>query len=265
MATGLELIKAAEAGDEARLRELLAGGADPDAGGGPTDTARRRRTALMAACEGAHAGCVRALLEAGASLKFVGPDGRDALSWAIEGGRAGQKEPERAWEARDSAEALACLELMLEAGGAKLINKEMGKGNDKATPLARAVSWLDMGCVRALLERGADPCQESLVYVRWQTNAALCLGRQWNSPLASAVSRGAAEACRALFEAGADPTAKPQWSPGIEQIVERCVGVSEETKAFLKEAWVIHAARLEAKALGAAAGPARAAARAPRV
>ena len=60
-----ELIAAAEAGDEAKLRQLIALGAEVDLGiGPPADTTARRRTALMAACEKAHLGCVQALLDA---------------------------------------------------------------------------------------------------------------------------------------------------------------------------------------------------------
>ena len=256
--TPRELIDAAGRGDEALLRRLLAQGADPDAGQGPpVDTARRKKTALMAACQGGHEGCVKALLQAKASLRFVDPDGRDALAWAIEGPRPA-KDPQLSWEAKPSASSLACLKLLLEAGAVKAVNKAVGKGYDKSTPLARATSWLDLDCMRLLLDHGADACQESMVHVRWLTNAASHIGRQWNSPLASAVSRGALKACEMLFEAGADPDGKPEWRPSIAVIAERCQGVTPEVKAFLKKALPIHAARQEAKAIEQAAGPANA-------
>lgn len=253
-----ELIQAAERGEEALVRTLLLAGADPDAGvGPPVDSARRRRTALMAACEGGHPGCVKALLEAKASLGFLGVDARDALAWALEGARPKQ-EPSSPKLAQDAPQALACAELLLQAGAMKNINKEVGRGVDKATPLARATTWLDLGCMRLLLAHGADPCQESMVHVRWLTNAASHIGRQYNTLLGSAVSRSALEACEILLEAGADPTAKPKWHPSAQLIAERCSGVNDETRDFLKRARALHATRLEAQALGAEAAPAKA-------
>lgn len=249
--TPRQLIAAADAGDEALLRQLIAAGADVDLGAGPPeDTSTRRRTALMAACEGAHLGCIQALLEAKASPRFCAPDGRDALGKLLEA-RGTDKEPPWRDADCDSPRILACLRAFLAAGAVKNINKATGRSNDKCTPLARATTWLEHGCMQALLAAGADPNIETSVHIRWLTNAASHIGKQNGHPLGSTLSRGDAEGCWMLFHAGADPFAKTDWQPSLDDIAERCVGVGEAGRAFLEQAQLAHQAREEAKAIAA--------------
>lgn len=260
-----ELIAAAHAGDETLLRRIIAAGADVDLGAGPpADTAARRRTALMAACEKAHLGCVQALVEAKASLRFVAPDGRDALAKLLEARGPGQP-PSRRTPECDSPHVLACLRVLLAAGAAKNIDKPVGKGNDKCSPLARATTWLDHGCMRALLQAGADPNQEGLVHIRWVTNAAMHVGVQGGHPLGSTLSRNDVDGCQMLFEAGADPFAKAQWSHDLDTIAERCREVRDETRAFFDQAKRLHQARMQAQAIDAETQAAPTAAKSPRI
>ena len=260
-----ELIAAAEAGDEAKLRQLIALGAEVDLGiGPPADTTARRRTALMAACEKAHLGCVQALLDAKASLRFVAPDGRDALARLLEA-RGERGAPVFRSADCDSPEILACLGAILNSGAVKDINKAVGKGFDKCSPLARATSWLDHGCMRALLSAGANPNTETIVHISWQTNAAYRIGNQGGHPLGSTLSRGDVEGCWLLFDAGADPFAKAQWQPSLDDIAERCYYVGDEGRAFLAEAKRRHGARVEAAAIAAETPQAPLASKRPRI
>ena len=64
---------AAGLGDTARVRELLAAGADAN------EVCVRGRTALMAACTSGHEHVVRLLIEAGADLEKADNAGRTAL------------------------------------------------------------------------------------------------------------------------------------------------------------------------------------------
>ncbi|WP_371680172.1 ankyrin repeat domain-containing protein [Streptomyces sp. NBC_01276] len=80
------LYAAAVAGAERAVRDLLAGGADPDAqSGGPTDG-----TPLCGAAAWGHAAAVAALLAGGAdpALREDDGEGPTPLEWALRGGHA---------------------------------------------------------------------------------------------------------------------------------------------------------------------------------
>lgn len=188
------------------------------------------------------------------------------MAWAIEGGRSSDERPERVCDKGEGASksALACVRLLLARPGA-VADKESGKGHDKSTPLARAVSWLDDECVEELLAAGADPNKLSMIHVSWLTNAALCIGNQMNTPLASAISRGDAALFGRLLAAGADPNLKALWSPSVEEIAERCRHAGSEAPALVRSAKAAWAARQEARAIEEAAEPGSASARAPRM
>lgn len=71
-----EIHHAAQAGDLRKLRELLAGGADPDA------TDQTGKTALHWAAMNGHEALAAALLDAGANVNAKDRNGRTPLHWA---------------------------------------------------------------------------------------------------------------------------------------------------------------------------------------
>ncbi len=125
------LIRAASLGNEARLRELLAAGANKEA----KDTSGR--TALAEAATSGREACVLALLEAGANKETTDHYGRTPLGSAALSGHD------------------ACVRILIAAGA----NME-AKSNHGYTPLAEATHWggpKQLACIRLLLEAGAKP------------------------------------------------------------------------------------------------------------
>lgn len=255
------LIEAARQGDLRRLRELLAQGEDPDQAG-PGATKRRRFTALIAACEGAHFECVQALLGAGAKTDFVSPDGRDALASALEHRQGCRLALGRAKLPSAhivlSPQALACGELLLQAGADP--SRAVGKALDKSTPLARAASWLDKPFLLLLLRFGADPNVESHVHIHWSSAGCHRVGPCPGYPLGSVLSRNAIDLAWLLFDAGADPTLKAQWEPDMQTIAQRSAG--GPAIEFMREALPVHAER---QAIENACAPAAPSTRKPRL
>lgn len=199
------LFTAARDGDLARLQECLAAGADPNgrhlvAYGAPT------QTPLDAAISGGHAGCVVALLAAGADPDTPITSQLAVLHLAALTGSA------------------ACIEALLGAGAApRAISWRC------LTPLHFAAAADDSRCAAALLAAGADPSAVAEENGGAATvHAAASLGRraalrlmlaalpqaalardtQGQTPLALALQQGHSLCALALLRAGRPPPAR---------------------------------------------------------
>ncbi len=127
-----DLRAAAEDGDERLLEEALRAGADPEGG------VRGRKPVARAAALGRE-GCLRRLLEAGASVAGrEGPEEESALSLACAYGRAG------------------CARILLEFG-ADPNEADPGEAGMGKRPLTHAAECGEWEAAAALLEAGADP------------------------------------------------------------------------------------------------------------
>lgn len=213
------LMRAARAGDRARVSELIDRGARLDQqvpGYGlrgflaflawMQELPERDvgYTALTYAVSGGHGDIVRDLLDAGADPNPGGP-GSDPLSVAVVGDRAAELVP-----------------LLLKAGarvGAPA--DSVSPGHDRFGHVRMAAARGDPEVLAMLLRAGGDPDAR---------------GRDGSTPLIVAVRNGHAEAVRLLLEAGADPAlAGPgawtavQWA--LRQGDEAVVNLFRDTPA----------------------------------
>ena len=185
---GDALLDAVKTGDEKRVAERLAAGADPN-------EAEAGRPALVWAAELGHAGVARALLAAGADPNPK-TKGDSPLAAAVR------------LKHGEVARALA------EAGANPNV-----KRRDDGTLLGDVVEWGDAALVRAMLAAGAEvnpksdawraPLLVAATYGRVElVELLLAAGASPNpkraSPLARAASHGSLGSVRALLAAGAD-------------------------------------------------------------
>lgn len=193
-----ELRKAADEGDLARVRDLIAAGADLD-GPGP-----HGHTALMAAANQGHAEVVRALLEAGADPRAetdhhycalysaVWREHAEVVRILIAAGaevNVAPGNPPHTLLANALAKKNREIVGLLLAAGAR---PESPPGPFSAPILSGAVPDAEM--VRMLLDAGADP-NAAHGHLRW-------------TPLHAAAHHGYVASIRLLLAAGADPLAR---------------------------------------------------------
>jgi hypothetical protein len=141
------------------VRELAAAGADLEAA-----DPRTGETPLHIAVSKGHEGCLRALLELGASLEAADHHAHTALHWAAASGQQG------------------CLRVLLERGASLAAIDCNG-----LTAVALAAGKGQQACLHALLEGGATP---------------LCVDKLNNSALHIAACNGSLPAIRCLAAAG---------------------------------------------------------------
>ncbi len=219
------LINAADRGDAAKVRALLAKGADPNAAdeGGATP--------LNSAADEGHAEVVSILLAAGADPNLVGPMDRTPLTQAAYHGHEAVVGLLLAAGANVEGEGDATpLMFAAHEGNATIVEALLKAGakvdaatREGATPLFRAAGQGRQAIVGRLLDAGADPNaatadgytplhlairQAKLGVARLliargaRVNAATADGR---TPLLEAVLLGRARLVKPFLEAGADP------------------------------------------------------------
>lgn len=176
------LVAFALRGESGRVKELLAAGADPNAGVPGADTAGR--TVLMEVARLGLAETAKALIEAGADPQQSDEYGADSLWHAAVGHIS-------------SADRHAGLERGKERGAMVVDLLRMGatpSGGDvyDFTPLHAAAAWGNEESVAALLEAGS--------YIE-------VTDRNGRTPLIFAAQFGNRETLQALLEHGADPSA----------------------------------------------------------
>lgn len=227
-ASDSDLVRAAEAGDVARVRQALRNGADPN------DTDESGNSALACAGPPGHVEVVEVLLEAGADPETVARDGDTVAEDAVLFCRSSVLE--RLLDAGASAggevEGAPMVELALYTGDLDTLHVLLGHGADpndilrhrtfSLFPPALRDDWPPSGCdfprqqvadgLLALLDAGAEP---NLVLERalWENQSsvvspALTRGADPDRegvPLALAAAWGNAEATQLLLDAGADP------------------------------------------------------------
>lgn len=114
------LIEAAEAGNLARLKQLITNGEDVNASlRSPDGGNRSGETALMRAAQRGRVACVQALIQAGADVHATGPNETTALHEAAAGGHA------------------SCMETLLNSG-----SDASKENNDEKTALDVANDWI---------------------------------------------------------------------------------------------------------------------------
>ena len=124
------LLQAAASGRLDEVKALLELGVDANA----TSTDKNARSALIIAAAAGHLETVRVLLDAGANMESADSAGLTALNWAALRGRN------------------QVAELLLE-GGAYVNTTD----NNGVSPLLYAVGTRNIGLLRLLMARGADP------------------------------------------------------------------------------------------------------------
>jgi len=194
-----ELMDAATKGDLARVRDLLAKGADVNAMG------RSGLTALMAA---ANAAVAEALIAKGADVNVKGPTGLTALTHAISWNRIDVAQVLLARGADPNAKGISGSQVLRDAavrGQATVVRALLEKGADPnakddlgMTALLHAVALSHSAVVEALLDKGADPNAKD---------------RYGQPALLLAAERGDEAGVRALLRKGADPKAIASFSP----------------------------------------------------
>ena len=165
------LMVASRAGREEIVKRLREAGADVNA------QTRQGDTALVYAAQGGQPGVVRDLLQAGADVHHANRLGQTALILAIPA----------PWPDRDQAHAVDCVNLLLAAGARA--NDRTADGN---TPLHEAIGRAQVGVVRLMLLRGADPNLKG--------------GKQGSSPLLHAIRADQPQIAEALLQSGANPS-----------------------------------------------------------
>lgn len=194
-----ELMEAATKGDLARVRDLLAKGADVNAMG------RSGLTALMAA---ANAEVAEALIARGADVNVKGPTGLTALTHAVDWNRIDVALVLLARGADPNAKGSSGSRVLRDAavrGQTSVVRALLEKGADPnakdevgMTALLHAAERGDSAVLEALLDKGADP------------NAT---DRYGQPALIVAAERGDEAGVRALLRKGADPKAVARFSP----------------------------------------------------
>lgn len=192
------LTAALRASDEARLRELLSLGLDPESEGLNADWLGMG--ASLIACEGASMslGCLRALLDAGASPDACGEEEETALAQLLSR-VAGSRCVASGWPEEAPARAKA----LLAAGADPNALRARGERLLELALKARGDSMVVEGAMeilRALLESGADP------------NACGLAGSY--PPLVIACQNEDLEQVATLLAAGADPRLKARGGRG---------------------------------------------------
>jgi len=194
-----ELMDAAAEGNPARVRDLLAKGADVNAMGGSG------LTALMAA---ANAAVAEALIAKGADVNAKGPKGLTALTHAISWNRIDVAQVLLARGADPNAKGISGSRVLRDAaasGQATIVRALLEKGADPnakddlgMTALLHAAEHRHSAVVEALLDKGADPNAKD---------------RYGQPPLLLAAERGDEASVRALLRKGADRNAIAAFSP----------------------------------------------------
>jgi ankyrin repeat protein len=126
------LLQAAEGGDAARVRELLAAGADPEA------RDAEGASALMLAAHGGHLDAVRALIDAGADVNAADARGFGALARAVHNPDLDRGFPD-------------VVKALIDAGAN--VEAPIGYG---VRPLMLAAAYGETAVVETLLDAGAD-------------------------------------------------------------------------------------------------------------
>lgn len=194
-----ELMDAAAKGDLARVRDLLAQGADVNAMG------RSGLTALMAA---ANAAVAEALIAKGADVNAKGPTGLTALTHAISWNRIDVAQVLLARGADPNAKGISGSRVLRDAavrGQTTIVRALLEKGADPnakddlgMTALLHAAEHRYSAVVEALLDKGADPNAKD---------------RYGQPPLLLAAERDDEASVRALLRKGADRNAIASFSP----------------------------------------------------
>ncbi len=206
---------ASAAGDEERVRLILAVGTDIDS------REQGGETALIRAAAAGHLGLVQLLLGGGADYRLTDSGGRTALAWALENGHA---EIARALQEADAGIVRAILggadpdqiRVLIEAGVP--IDARDGDGT---TALLAAIGNARDDLLTILLQDGADP------------NLADINGRP---PLLAAIAADRAQAVDTLLRAGAD-SEKP-GSDGVSPLTAAITEGSPEVVSALLQAGV---------------------------
>ncbi|MFQ5809175.1 MAG: ankyrin repeat domain-containing protein [Armatimonadota bacterium] len=233
-----DILDATEAGDAARVRELVAGGADVNA----KDTGGE--TGVHRAAGRGDTEVARLLIEHGAEVNAKDPDGQTPLHRAAVGGKAEVAKLliERGAEV-NAKDAKGRMPLHRAAvGGKREVAKLLiehgaevnAKDDDGETPLHEAASWGRPEVAKLLIEDGADVNAKDEDDWTPLHKAALLV-----------ISKGDLEVARVLIEHGADVNAKDEddFTP-----LHR-VALSPESKGDLEVARVLleHGADVNAR------------------